>query len=295
MESGTTWRGFAKTARDRVLWHTPLLQTVVRGAARRRYVPPAVWRRLHPSGVWTLHAPDGTSFAYDSTYPHDGLARHIVWTDMRDWEASTQPVLYGLAKQASVFVDVGAYSGIYTVLACLANPGLHAVAIEPNPAKLPQLRSNVAANGITDRVTVIGKALSARAGTARLSIPGDDSAASLNGSGRYGRFVDVEVTTGDLALDGLRVGLVKIDVEGLESEVVRGMARVLGTHQPKIIAECLDSAALRDLRHTTAELGYEHVYHLSDDGPVAVADRPFRPANYLFTIEPFTGRMVRNG
>ena len=295
MESGTTWRGFAKTARDRVLWHTPLLQTMVRGAARRRCVPPAVWRRLHPSGVWTLHAPDGTSFAYDSTYPHDGLARHIVWTDMRDWEASTQPVLFGLAKQASVFVDVGAYSGIYTVLACIANPELHAVAIEPNPAKLPQLWSNVAANGIADRVTVIGKALSARAGTAKLSIPGDDSTASLHGSGRSGRVVDVDVTTGDLALDGLRVGLVKIDVEGLEGEVVRGMARVLGTHHPKIIAECLDPAALSDLRRATREFGYQHVYHLSGDGPVPATDRLFRPANYLFTIEPITGRMVRNG
>jgi FkbM family methyltransferase len=291
----TTRRRLAKAARDRVLWHTPGLQTLVRTAARHRCVPGTVWRHLHPSGQWTLHAPDGTPFVYDSAYPHDGLARHIVWTDMRDWEAGTQPILFDLAKRAKVFVDVGAYSGVYTVLACVANPELRAVAVEPNPLKLPQLRSNVAANGFADRVTVIGKALSARPGTATLSVPGDDSTASLAGARPGDRGVDVDVTTGDLVLDGLDVGLVKIDVEGLEAEVVRGMARVLRTHRPAVIAECLDVGALRELRRSTRELGYQHVYHLDAGGPVAAAGRPFRPANYLFTIEPMTGRTVRDG
>lgn len=285
----TTRRELVKAARDRVLWRTPGLQTLVRGAAGHRCLPGAVWRRLHPSGRWTLHAPDGTPFTYDSAYPDDGLARHIVWTDMRDWESGTQPVLFGLAKQAKVFVDVGAYSGIYTVLACLANPALRTVAVEPNPRKLPQLRTNVLANGLADRVTVIGKALSARPGTARLSIPRDDSTASLTGARPGDRTVDVDVTTGDLVLDGLDVGLVKIDVEGLEAEVVRGMARVLRAHHPAIIAECLGLGAVRELRRSTRELGYRHVYHLSADGPVIAGDRPFTPANYLFTTEPMTG------
>lgn len=294
MRGTTTWREPAKAARDRVLWRTPGLQALVRAAARRRCVPGAVWRHLHPSGRWTLHAPDGTPFTYDSAYPCDGLARHIVWTDMRDWEAGTQPVLFGLAKRAKVFVDVGAYSGVYTVLACVANPGLRAVAVEPNPLKLPQLRANVVANGLADRVTVIGKALSARPGAATLSVPGDDSTASLTGTRPGARTVNVDVTTGDLVLDGLEVGLVKIDVEGLEAEVVRGMARVLLAHHPAIIAECLGPGALRELRDLTRELGYRHVCHLGADGPVTAGDRPFSPANYLFTIEPMTGQVMRD-
>ena len=289
MRGTTTRRELAEAARDRVLWRTPGLQALVRTAARRRCVPAAVWRHLHPSGRWTLHAPDGTPFVYDSAHPGDGLARHIVWTDMRDWEAGTQPVLFDLARRAKVFVDVGAYSGVYTLLACAADPGLRAVAVEPNPLKLPQLRANVAANGLADRVTVVGKALSASPGTARLSVPEDDSTASLAGARPGDRGVDVEVTTGDLILDGLDVGLVKIDVEGLETEVVTGMAGVLRARRPAIIAECLDAGALRELRRVTGELGYRHVHHLGADGPVPTGGRPFRPANYLFTIEPMTG------
>ena len=294
MHGSSTWRGLAKTTRDGVLWHTPRLQKVVRAAARRGCLPPAIWRRLHPRGVWTLHAPDGTPFRYDSSFEHDGLARHIVWTDMRDWEAGTQAVLFDLAKRARVFVDVGAYSGIYTVLACVANPTLRAVAFEPNPRKLPQITSNVTANDIQHRVTVVGKALSAKAGTARLSIPADDSTATLNASVPGAGVADVPVTTGDLALKGLDVGLVKIDVEGLENEVLMGMAGVLGVHRPKIIAECLDQAALDDLTGSTRGFGYSFAYRIDRDGPVPAGHQGFRPANYLFTSEPMNGPMMPN-
>lgn len=211
---------------------------------------------------------------------------------MRDWEASTQPVLFDLAKAADVFVDVGAYSGIYTVLACIANPSLRVVAFEPNVVKIQQITANVTANGLKDRVTIIGKALAAKSGVATLSIPPDDSTASLNGAGPDDRVTNVVVTTGDLALASLPVGLVKIDVEGLEAEVVAGMSRTLSTHRPKIIAECLDSQALQGLQNSTRELGYQHAYHIDHGGLVPVGGRPFRPANYLFTAEPMNGRMM---
>jgi FkbM family methyltransferase len=292
MNRGKTWRGLAKSTRNQVLWRTPCLQALIRAATRRGCVPSWAWGRLHPRGVWTLHAPDGTAFLYDSTFEHDGLARHIVWTDMRDWEASTQPVLFDLAKAADVFVDVGAYSGIYTVLACVANPSLRVVAFEPNVVKIQQITANVTANGLKDRVTIIEKALAAKSGVATLSIPPDDSTASLNGAGPDDRVTNVVVTTGDLALASLPVGLVKIDVEGLEAEVLAGMSRTLSTHRPKIIAECLDSQALQGLQNSTRELGYQHAYHIDHGGLVPVGGRPFRPANYLFTAEPMNGRMM---
>jgi FkbM family methyltransferase len=277
-------RRVAKYIRDQLLWRTPQAQTLVRAAARRGYLPPSVWTRFHPYGLWDLPTPDGGTFRYDSTFRHDGLARHIVWTDMQDWEAATQPVIFDLAKTAGTFVDVGAYSGIYTLLACLANPELHAIAFEPNPMKLPQLRANVAANGLEDRVTIIEKALAAASGTAQLSIPSDDSTASL-AQGRPGdRRVDVALTTGDQALAGLPVNLIKIDVEGSEAEVLLGMREVLRTHHPAIIAECLDEQALQRLVGVTTDNGYRHSYQLCQKGAVPVGDIAFHPANYLFTV-----------
>jgi FkbM family methyltransferase len=213
-----------------------------------------LWRRLHPFGVWTLHAPDGTPFLYDSRFD-DGLARHVVWTDLRHWEPTTQPVLFDLARRVEVFVDVGAYSGIYTVLACVANPALRAVACEPNPAKLPQLRANIARNRLDHRVTVIQKALSSRSGRAQLVVPTDDSQASLDRGAAAGRTAEVQVITGDELLGDLNVGLIKVDVEGHEPEVLAGMAGVLTTHRPYVVAECLNHAALQRMRSAAARVG----------------------------------------
>ena len=284
-------RRLAKAGRDRLLRRTPGLQRAIRTLARQGRLPPAVWRRLHPIGVWTLHAPDGTPFAYDSDFADDALARHIVWTDLGHWETTTQPVLFALARRAGVFVDVGAYSGIYTVLACLANPGLQAVACEPNPVKLAQLRSNVRLNGLEDRVTIVGRALSSASGRARLTIPADDSRATLLPADA-GTTVEVEVTTGDELLGGRPVDLIKIDVEGLEPQVLAGLAGVLATHRPSIIAECLDRPALLRARTATARFGYHHIYHLDGHGPAPVHDPaadPLRCTNYLFRTEPMTG------
>jgi hypothetical protein len=99
---------------------------------------------------------------------------------------------------------------------------------------------------------------------------------------------DVAVTTGDDALGDLPVGLVKIDVEGFEPEVLTGMSRVLVTRQPRIIAECLDPGSLRKVRETASAFGYRHAYHLAREGVVPLEMRPFHPCNYLFTTEPMT-------
>jgi FkbM family methyltransferase len=287
-------RALLKAVRDCSLRRIPGLQGLIAAGARSGLLPAALWQRLHPIGTWTLHAPDGTPFSYASA-PHDGLARHVAWTDMRDWEATTQPLLFRLAKRAAVFVDIGAYSGLYTILACVANPALRAVTIEPNPVKLPQLRTNVESNGLRDRVTIVGTALSARSGPGTLSIPSDDSRASLGEPGPYDRTIPVTVTTGDQLLAGLPVDLIKMDVEGAESDVLAGMPRLLTARRPTIIAECLDRGALARLARTAAEFGYRHVYHLDDDGPRPVGDGftpPRRHFNYLVTSDPITAPIV---
>lgn len=276
-----------RSARDAVL-RVPGLQRAVQFSAMRGCVPRTIWRRLHPTGTWTLRAPDGSPFLYASE-ADDILARSLVWTNMRHWEETTHPVFFDLARRARGFVDIGAFSGFYTLLACRANPQLRAVAVEPNPASMRKLRRNIEVNGFQDRVAVVGKALSSTPGRARLGIPAADvTAASLLAEGPEIRTMEVDVTTGDDVIGDLPVDLVKIDVEGLEPEVLRGMSRTIAAHHPAIIAECLSQAALERLRETAFELGYRQIHHLSKSGPVAVS-APLEPppcyANFLVTSD----------
>jgi FkbM family methyltransferase len=235
-----------------------------------------------------LHAPDGSPFFYDCAHD-DVLGRSVVWTDLRHWEETTHPLFYRMARQARGFLDAGAFSGLYTLLACQANPNLRAVAVEPNPQTLPKLQRNVSVNRLERRVAVVGKALSAQPGRARLAIPEWTAAASLVRSVAAERVVDVDVTTGDDVVGDLPIDLVKIDVEGLEAEVLRGLAKTIAAHRPAVIAECLDRSALDALRLTAQDLGYEYIHHFGPGGLTQV-ERGFVPTwpheNFLLTAEP---------
>jgi len=121
------------------------------------------------------------------------------------------------------FVDVGANIGAYTVLAS-ACAGARSISIEALPATFGKLMRNVAINGIADRVEAHNCALGARPGELSFSAGLDTmNHVVMDGSGD----VVVPVRTLD-ELCGERIpALIKVDVEGYETEVVRGGGRIL--------------------------------------------------------------------
>jgi FkbM family methyltransferase len=217
------------------------------------------------------------------------LASSVVWTDLRHWEETTHPLFYRMARSARGFLDAGAFSGLYTLLACRANQDLRAVAVEPNPRSRSLLQRNLMLNDLGGRVTVVGKALAAQPGQARLAVPPWSAAASLVRPVAAEYTVDVEVTTADDAVGSLPIDLVKIDVEGLEADVLRGMEKTLTTHRPAVIAECLDRPALDALRAAADDLGYRYIHNFGEHGLTRV-EPGFVPTwpneNFLLTTAP---------
>lgn len=269
-----------KELRDRVM-RMPGVSPAVQATAGRGLLPRALWGRLQPSGVLTVRPMTGGSFRYQAT-SQDTMARQVCWTHLREWEPTTQPVLVDLARRARVFVDAGAYCGIYTLIATSANPELRVVAFEANPDTAELLAANLTINGLTDRVTVIREALGDEVGTAAFFIGADPTAAGLHGEGRQ---ISVPATTADAHLADLPVDLVKIDVEGHEPAALRGMFETLTRCHPNLIVECLTSDALLEVRSVLRPLGYETCDYLGPDGadPVTETMEPQpRYANFLF-------------
>jgi FkbM family methyltransferase len=151
-------------------------------------------------------------------------------------------------RRGGDFVDVGAHIGMYAVRAAveLRDRG-RVLAFEPNPAARAQLVENLALNGCTN-VVVVAAAVGDEAGEAMLHVPAspDPSFSSLEG-GRFaeGEPVTVPVTTVDTAVaeHGLAPSVVKIDVEGREATVVRGMAETLATFRPTLLVEVNEESA----------------------------------------------------
>jgi len=133
----------------------------------------------------------------------------------------------------TVFVDVGAHVGLYTVWAC--RRARRIISVEPNPAALAYLKVNVALNECSN-VTVVPKALSDRKGYAKLKIPKETGMELISGMSSIVRDfkeafeVEVETDTLDSVLEEVgvdSVDILKIDVEGAEGLVVRGAEKTL--------------------------------------------------------------------
>jgi FkbM family methyltransferase len=127
------------------------------------------------------------------------------------------------------FIDCGANFGYWSVLVSSAPYGSHkAIAIEPSSQNFAKLRNNAEING--NRFEVMKCAIGAARGTARLS--GTKHEAFSIAGGANGRGEDVPVLALDNLLDDGRVSaggkyLIKLDVEGVEVEAIKGGTRLL--------------------------------------------------------------------
>lgn len=129
-------------------------------------------------------------------------------------------------------VDVGAWWGPWTAALAKRCPEVHA--FEPQPQLAADLRRWAPPN-----VTIHETALAAEAGSGSLQRPNDRAGADALASLRpieSSESVPVEVRRLD-DLGFRDVGFLKIDVEGLELDVLRGAASTIATSQPRIMIE----------------------------------------------------------
>lgn len=164
------------------------------------------------------------------------------------WEPHVTDVFSRLLLPGDVCIDVGAHVGYYTLLASrLVGPHGHVYAIEPASTTYAELRRNLALNRVSN-VTALNLAAGAADGRGILydGPPGNAGQASMqepvNMSGdpsARGSEVQVRRVVSVIAPDHhLRVRLVKIDVEGFEFDVLRGLEPLLyaGAH-PAVLME----------------------------------------------------------
>jgi FkbM family methyltransferase len=141
------------------------------------------------------------------------------------YEPGVSECLRNLLKPGMVFCDVGANFGIFTLLGSRAvGPKGRVFAFEPVPSNRRVLERNIALNGVTN-VTVIAEAVSDTCGSARIFLSRDAGCHSISTEPLHyeGEFLDVVVTRLDQVKSIERIDVLKIDVEGVELEVLAGL------------------------------------------------------------------------
>jgi FkbM family methyltransferase len=175
------------------------------------------------------------------------------------WEPFETSLVMASLSSGSVFVDVGANIGYFTVLAaCRVAASGKVFAFEPEPENFSLLRANLAMNGLLRRAEALHAALSDEEGEGRLYLSEDNLGDhQIYRSGEHRRSVEVSLLNGSKYLQErvVRLDLLKVDTQGSETLVMSGLMPLLRRlpSVPRILIE-LTPLSLREAGSSGREL-----------------------------------------
>jgi len=223
----------------------------------------------------------------------DLLAKALFWRGYRYPETETIDLFLSLVDKSRVMLDIGASSGLFSIMAARSNPSLLVHAFEPVPRIFDLLQRNVRLNELRS-VTAHPNAVCDRAGSVTLHVPA--GAFPTDASLRPGfrpecDAIVVQATTVDSIVEQEnlpRLDLMKIDTETTEPEVLTGARRTLARLRPLIICEVLGGQTEERL-HATLD-GQKYSYYWITRRGLAPRNRiegdpAYRERNYLFVPE----------
>jgi FkbM family methyltransferase len=223
-----------------------------------------------------------------------------------EWCDDEVHILGQILAPGAVAVDVGANIGTHTVgFARSVGPKGLVIAFEPQRLVFQTLCGNVALNGLTN-VSTLHAALGAARGT--VLIPSLDPGANQNfgavkiqaaGEGERIDMIPLD------ELDLRRCALIKVDVEGMEAQVVEGARQTIERCRPALFLENDTVERSREVLTAVESVGYKAYWHIASYfnprnffGNPQNVFAPFQPqANVLCVPRecPFTGLMPVEG
>jgi len=238
----------------------------------------------HDYGTWSgkcrriLPIPNDLAFSPEEGYRFQlagsnasALTRLVYWYGIPQMDFYPNSPIWNIVNQAKTIVDIGANIGLYLFCFKQAAPNAKLFAFEPAPEVFQTLERNVALN--QTRAEIYPYAITDYCGDITLYIPPTECDASTRASlPDEAKILDIPVvarTVPAFTLDELSsrlnmgpVDFVKLDTEGTEPAVLRGMAHILATDKPDIFCEVVvGTHTERDLEALLLPHGY-HFYQL---------------------------------
>ena len=231
--------------------------------------PHSIYKHLHFTGVIKVKVDDTASF----NMQHYGMEieNDFFWKGLNGgWEKISMYYWVELCRKAKVIADIGANTGVYSLVAKAINPETKVYAFEPLKQMFRKLTLNNDLNKYD--ITCIEKAASDKNGNAIIYETGDDhiAAASLNAETRQYGNLNVETEIETVTLDTFiqtsnidKIDLIKIDVECHEPNVLEGYKQFLPLHRPDFLVEVLTDEVGEKLQQLFNGLNY-YYFNIDD-------------------------------
>ena len=223
---------------------------------------------LNPHNIYVRIHAKNYSFLYRSV-AYDDL-NMMCRENLKFWESSSREIFSELAKKSSFVIDVGSYTGIYTLIASKSNRNVRTISFEPNPLIFRALEKNLKLNRIKN-AKLEKLALDNVSGRDFLYLNHEvySSAASIIETNLNYEKYEIEKSTLDSYFeqnDNLTVDLMKVDVEGLETRILEGSHKVLSKFSPIVLMEALTKEAKDSQFSFLKNLNYLEPLQVKGDG-----------------------------
>jgi FkbM family methyltransferase len=182
-----------------------------------------------------------------------GSALHRCWLGF--YEHAKQRVIYDEVRPGTIFYDIGANVGFYSLLASKLVGSGQVYAFEPVPRNLYFLKKHLELNSVSN-VEVLERAVSDRVGVAQFQLEPTGFMGHLSEAGA--------ITVSTVSLDSLLEqqyppppNYIKMDIEGAELMALRGARRTIEQYRPILFLATHGRQMHRECCQLLESWGYE--------------------------------------
>lgn len=236
----------------------------------------------------------------------DTIANEIYWKGISAYEPQTENIILKLLPNADIFFDIGANTGLYSLIAASQSPNIQVHSFEPVDSAYNLFNKSKSANNLNN--IVLSKiALSDFDGEStfnlQLNATGVPVSSSLRqdmGDQKNKLIIKVETQMLDtyVEVNGItKIDFMKIDTEGTEDKVLRGAKNVLEKFRPVFVCEVLAYTNIEE-KLISIMNGRSYNYYFLQDNLLEQVEKivgdPYVVSNYLFVPIEKANRFLNN-
>ncbi len=245
----TRLRPALKNVFDRIVYKYAFINKIFRNINKK--ISGLTPFRLRPFGIMRVRFKSGVQFKM-ATNETSSVTKLLFWKGPDNYEYT--PIFEKLLLQSHNFIDIGANTGYYTLLAGVKNPSMQVYAFEPASGPYFFLEKNIRINNLNN-VKAYPLALSNKKGeidffeidnsenySSKFNLAGTGSLKEekIVSQNHVTRKVQTTLLDDWVAAEKLtKLDLIKIDTEGTEHLILQGSDQVLRVLAPIIICETL--------------------------------------------------------
>ncbi|MES2566585.1 MAG: FkbM family methyltransferase [Bacteroidota bacterium] len=229
----------------------------------------SVYKHLHFKGV--IKVPIDNVISFKMNHYGFQVENDIFWSGLTgEWEKVSLGLWIKLCKNADVVFDIGANTGVYSLIAKALNNEADVYALEPVKRVYEKLIENNQLNNFD--IKCLPVAASNYKGKAKIYDTDSDHTYSvtvnknLNPETQGIVVTEIDTTTLDRIIEQekiTKIDLIKIDVETHEAEVLEGFTKYIKLFRPTILIEILSNEVGKNVEKNI--MGLEYLYFNIDE------------------------------